>query len=150
MTAEASLRSDLEDVRRVHLDPAVLARHLRGGGPLAGVTAELFRLHRDGGPALQTSMFSVFQLMTEPYRRDEPDLAEKATTYLSAGPVDLVPVTEDVARRAAEVRARLGFGPGRCLQIATALETGAERYLTESSSLRRIADVRVLDLRSYL
>lgn len=146
----AALREDLADAGRVHLDPTVLARHLRGRPPHTELTAALFEVAADGGPALQTSSFSVFQLMAEPYRRGEAELAERAATYLSAGPVELVVVSEDVALRAAEVRARLGFGAGRCVQIATALETGADLYVVESSTLRRIAEVRILDLEAYL
>jgi predicted nucleic acid-binding protein len=146
----AAFREDVAGAGRVHLDPTVLARHLRGRPPHAELTAALFEVSADGGPALQTSAFSVFQLMAEPYRHGEAELAEKAATYLSAGPVELVVVSEDVALRAAEVRARLGFGPGRCVQIATALESGADRYLVDSSPLRRIAEVRILDLEGYL
>lgn len=143
-------RDDLSGAERLHLDPTVLARHFRGRPPHCKLTRALFALSEDDGPALQTSMFSLFQIMVEPYRRGEAELAERATSYLSAGPVELLPVSEGVARRAAEVRARLGFGPGRCVQIATALETGADRYLTESSTLRRIAEVRITDLEAYL
>ena len=64
--------------------------------------------------------------------------------------MELIPVSEEVATRSAEVRARLGTGPGRSVQIATALLAGADCYLTEGSSLRRIAEMRVLDLESYL
>lgn len=143
-------RDDLVVAERLHLDPTVLARHLRGRPPHCELTRALFALSEDDGPALQTSVFSLFQIVVEPYRRSEPELAERTSAYLSAGPVELVPVSEDVARRAAEVRARLGFGPGRSVQIATALESGADRYLTDSSTLRRIAEVRIMDLEAYL
>lgn len=143
-------RSDLSGIRRLHLDPSVLARHLRGERPHAELTRVLFQALEDGGPPAQTSTFSVFQLMVEPYRQGADELVRQAASYLSASSVELVPVTEEVARRAAEVRARLGSGPGRSMQIASALLGGADCYLTDSSSLRRIADVRVLEMRGYM
>lgn len=145
------LREDLTPAHRVHLDAPVLARHLRGEGRAAALTGALFDvLAEEGGPAAQTSTFSLFQLMVEPYRQGHDGLVRQASSYLSAGPVTLVPLSEEVAVRSAEVRASLGTGPGRSVQIATALLAEADCYLTEGSSLRRIAEMRVLDLDGYV
>lgn len=149
--ATERLREALASSRLLHLDPSVLARHFRGEGRPADLTRVLFEvMEADGAPAVQTSTFSLFQLMVEPYRRGREELVRQAASYLSAGPVELIPVSEDVATRSAEVRALLGTGPGRSVQIATALLRGADSYLTDGSSLRRIADMRVLDLAGFV
>lgn len=149
--AAERLREAIASSRLIHLDPSVLGRHLRGEGRPAALTRVLFDVvDAEGAPDAQTSTLSLFQLMVEPYRRGREELVRQAASYLSAGPVELVPVSEDVATRSAEVRARLGTGPGRSVQIATALLRGADCYLTDGSSLRRIADMRVVELDAFV
>ena len=133
----------------VHLDARVLARHLTATGPplptdfvLAGV--------REQRIAAQTSSLSLYQILAEVYRRDETKLAREVARGLRLhAHLELVPVDAEIAVQAAEVRARLGGRPERALQIATALVSGAEVYLTTGSGLRRIAGMRVLNIEDF-
>lgn len=147
----AAFRSRLAGVERIHLDAPVLARHLLGARPSLALTRPLFRELQEGETRAQTSAVSLYQILAEPYRHDAEQAALRAAKYLSTLPgLELIPVDHELARQAAEVRARLGTGTASSLQIATALSTGAGIYLTEGSSLRRIAGTAVVNLEVFL
>lgn len=152
MSARARFRDRIEEARRLHVDARVLAYHLlaRPKG-YAELTRLLFAGLTSGAVRAQSSSLSLFQLLSEPYRRGMGEEAERAARYLSAFPgLRLVPVTDAVARQAAEVRANLGGGVELAVQIATALAGDADQFLTEGSGLRRIAGVEVLNLEDFL
>ncbi len=105
---------------------------------------------RDGSIQGQTSAVALYQLLAEVYRRGEPERAATVARILEIhGGLTLVPVDSEVAVQAAQVRAQLGGRPERAMQIATALVSGAEIYLTEGSGLRRIVGMRVINLEDY-
>ena len=57
-----------------------------------------------------------------------------------------MPVDADVAERAADLRSRYKLKLPDALQIAAALETNCEAFLTNDIGLRSVTDLRVLVL----
>lgn len=150
MSRRARFRERLEEAGLVHVAPRPLAAHLVGRGRFVALTRLLFDTLEAGDVRAQTSSLTLYQLLAEPYRRGREEEAGRAADYLGAvRGLELVPVSAELARQAARVRARLGGRTERAIQIATALEAGAELYVDEDSGLRRIAGMRVLDLEDY-
>ena len=61
----------------------------------------------------------------------------------------MVPVSGTISRQAAQVMAQIGGGLTRAIQIATALSSDSEIYVTQRSALRRIAGLSVAQLDAY-
>lgn len=57
---------------------------------------------------------------------------------------DFVEITSAIARQAAEVRARYNLQLPDAFQIATALATGCDTFLTNDAQLKRVSDLRVV------
>lgn len=150
MSKRAAFHQRIEDARRIHIDPFVIAYHLIGQPPVVDLTRLLFTSIRSGRVRAQTSALSIYQLLTEPYREGEDALAERAFRYLGGHPgLEIVPVTAAVSRQAAEVQARLGGTPERAIQVATALLGGAKAYVGHKTTLRRIAGMEIISLDDY-
>ncbi len=146
----ARLRARLANARRVHIDAPVLACHLLGTERYLELTRLLFACLDAGETTGQTSAISLYQILAEPYRRAQPQLAETALKGLaSCTDLEIVPVTSEIAAQAANARAQLGGRVERAIQISTAVDRGADLYLTLGSTLRRIAGVQVEDLDDY-
>lgn len=147
MADRRSLRERLGEPALVHVGARVLAFHLLGTERYLAATRALFAALRDGAFAGQASTWSFYQLLAEPYRREAAERVDDVVRRLTVSPgLEWIPVTSDVARAAAQVRARLGGSAGRAVQIATALEREADVFLTEGSGLRRIAGTAVVNL----
>lgn len=144
------LQEILTEAKRVHIDASVLGLHLMGHPRYTPLTRMLFRLMSENHVRALTSAMSLYQLLVEAYRRGEPDIARKVEQYLTTIPgLDVIPVSATIARQASEVRAQLGGTTERAIQIATALGGNVEVYLTQHSSFRRVAGMRVESMDLY-
>lgn len=150
MSRRARFRERLEAEGLVHVDARVLAHHLLGAERYTPLTRLLFAGVEEGAVSTQTSAVSLYQLLAEPYRRRREEDARRAADWLTAlRGLEVVPVSPEIARRAAQVRARLGGRAERALQIATAVEREADVLLVQGSGIRRVAATAVLDLDDF-
>jgi predicted nucleic acid-binding protein len=146
----ASLEARLAAASLVHIDASVFAHHLVASPEYVDLTRTVFDLLSADRMAGQTSAVSLYQILAEPYRRGESGTAEDVGKRLSGCPgLDVVPVTAEIAAQAAQAQAQLGGRIERAIQIATAVDGGADLYLTEGSRLRRIAGIPVADLKEF-
>ena len=141
------LLEELPEGAVVHVDARVFALYLLGHKSIGDQVDAVMKVAGSGDLSVQTSVVTLYQILAEVYRCGRPDLAAEVAKILEVHPrVSLVPATTDVTIQAAEVRAQLGGGPERAIQIATALRKGAKAYLTTGSGLRRIAGMSVFNL----
>ncbi len=151
MSLRARFTDRLERARRVHVDARVLAYHLLARPPFSDLSRLLLEGLRAGRIEGQTSALTVYQLLTEPYRTGAEEAASRVARYVSAFPgLEILPVTTEVARQAAQVQARLGGRAERSVQVATALAGDADLFVTQGSGLKRIAGMEVLDLEDFV
>jgi predicted nucleic acid-binding protein len=145
----AGLAERLARAELVHVDARVFALHLIGRGPTRQ-TDIAFSGIAGGSIKAQTSSLTLYQILAEVYRQGRPASARDVARNMRLYPrLEIVSASPEIAIQAAEVRARLGGRPERALQIATALVSGAELYLTSGSGLRRIAGMRVLNVEDF-
>ena len=90
-----------------------------------------------------TSILTLMEVSVRPLTLGMMGLVESHEQLISRR-MDVFDVDRGVARRAAELRARYRFRPMDSLQLATALEYGAEWFLTNDSALTRCDDIRVV------
>ena len=150
MSDTARFEQALREAGVVHVDACVLALHLTGEPRYLPLTRALLAGLGRGDFEGRTSAVSLYQLLVEPFRSGQEIEAEAIEAYLAAFPgLTIIPVTADIARQAAQVRAQLGGSVERALHIATALGTDAEVFVTQRSALRRIAGMGVEQLETY-
>ena len=137
----------LEDHDLVHLDASVLALHAAGVPSALPFTRALFRAMEAGEVVGQTSALSLYQLLVESYRRGEESTAARIEQLIGSIPgLRVIPLDGRIARQAAQVRAQIGGRVERSVQLATALSEGADLFLAQRSSLRRVAGMAIESL----
>jgi len=94
-----------------------------------------------------TSSVTITECLTQPYRVKDFTLAAQYMVLFRNFPhLSVVPVTDDIAERAAFLRASQNLKTPDALQLATALLSGANFFLTNDQSLSSIHDVPILIL----
>ena len=150
MNRKNNFRQMLVEAGVVYVDAGVLALHLAGDPHYLPLTRVVLGGLRDGEFEGRTSAVTVYQLLVEPYRSGHEQTAERVEMLMAALPgLEIVPVSPTIARQAAQVKAQIGGGLTRAIQIATALAGDAEIYVTQRSALRRIAGLRVAQLDAH-
>ena len=147
MSESARFEELLQDHDLVHLDASVLALHAAAVAGTLPLTRSLFRAMETGQVSAQTSALSLYQLLVESYRRGEESTAARIEQLIGSIPgLRVIPLDGRIARQAAQVRAQIGGRVERSVQLATALSEGADLFLAQRSSLRRVAGMAVESL----
>lgn len=150
MNEVAAFRKVLAEAGIVYVDAGVLALHLVGDARYLPLTRAILAGLRDGDFTAFTSAITIYQVLVEPYRSGQEATAERAEALIAAlQGLEVVPVSATIARQAAQVKAQIGGGLPRAIQIATALAGDSEIYVTRRSTLRRIAGLGVAQLDAY-
>jgi predicted nucleic acid-binding protein len=134
------------------IDSSVVLAYLTGGLPGGSRAEELF----DGyiatarNPA-SLSMVTVAEILVRPFRRGPAAIATAEAFLQHFGDIRLVPVTYDIAREAARLRAASDLPMPDALIVASALMLGADMIVTDdrawSSRLGDVApDLEILQL----
>src|SRR4030042_2674309 len=92
-----------------------------------------------------TSTVTVTECLTQPYRLKDFTLAAQYMALFRNFPhLSVVPVTDDIAERAAFLRAHQNLKTPDALQLATALLSGSRFFLTNDETLTSVKDIPIL------
>ena len=126
----------------IGLDTSVFIYHLEAHPDYQPLTQELLAGVEIGQWKAITSTVTVMELTVRPWQLDRPAVAREYEALLAHFPnLVLADVTRDVARQAAQLRARYRVRPADALQVATALIHGATAFVTNDRSLTRLAPI---------
>jgi predicted nucleic acid-binding protein len=126
----------------IGLDTAIFIYHLETHPRYRPLTQELLAGIQAGRQTAITSTVTVMELTVRPWHVGRPAVAREYEVLLVHFPhLALADVTRDVARRAAQLRARYRLRPADALQVATALVHGAMAFVTNDRRLRRLTPV---------
>ena len=133
----------------IGLDTSVFIYHLEAHPVYLSLTRELLAGVEAGRWTAVISTVTVMELTVRPWQLDRPAVARAYEALLVHFPhLILADVTRDVARRAAQLRARYRIRPADALQVATALIHEATAFVTNDQLLTRLSpalDVVMLD-----
>lgn len=87
------------------------------------------------------------EVLVQPYRCGDKDLAEKYREILLYSDNLLTfPVSNEIADKAAELRAKYKIRTPDAIQVATALHGEASIYLTNDKNLKKIQEIDIITL----
>jgi predicted nucleic acid-binding protein len=90
-------------------------------------------------------------VLTAPLRAKNTRLTQAYRRFFrEAANVERIPLTQEIADRAAILRADVGLATADAIIAATALESDCEALLTNDRDLRRVSGLRVLLVEDYL
>jgi len=143
------LRERLAGHAVIGLDTAIFIYHLEAHPRYRPLTQELLAGIQSGRQTAITSTVTVMELTVRPWQVGRPAVAREYEVLLvHFSHLTLADVTRDVARRAAQLRARYRLRPADALQVATALVHGATAFVTNDrrlTRLRPLLDIIILD-----
>ena len=107
----------------------------------------LFERIEHGQTTAVTSAVSLLEVLVEPYRREDHGLVQSFYALLPGySGLKWLPVTLEVADRAARFRARYRLSTPDAIQIATALDAGATGFIGNDKSLKKVQEIECLAL----
>lgn len=133
----------------IGLDTSIWIYHLEGNERYLPLTTQILSAVQSGRPRGIISVVTVMELTVRPYRIQQPEVAARYEALLYHFPnARMIDVTQDIARRAAQLRGTYSLRSVDALHVATSLTAGATAWVTNDQGLRRLTplmDVIILD-----
>jgi predicted nucleic acid-binding protein len=143
------LAQKLTKLGMVGIDTPVFIYHLEAHDKYLTLTQKCFSSLENGKWHGITSPITLMEINVHPWRVGREDVARKYETLLMNFPnLEIVNIDRDVARVAAQLRARFDVRPPDALQVAVCLASGGKGFLTNDhrlSVLQPLTEIIVLD-----
>jgi predicted nucleic acid-binding protein len=98
-----------------------------------------------------TSTITLAECLVQPFRAKALELAARYKTLFRDFPhLSVIPVSEEIAEKAAWLRAQYQIKTPDAIQLATALDSGCHVFLTNDEDLPEPEEIRVLVLNRFL
>jgi predicted nucleic acid-binding protein len=91
------------------------------------------------GDRLCTSVFTVGEVLTGLYKREEHQLASHVREAFRSPQIELIPYTSETADRYARIRASHRVSPADAIHLACAASVGVDLFLTNDGRLQPLA-----------
>ena len=145
MVGASSTKGLPTERERIGLDTNVFIYFLADHPRYGSWCASLFDLIERGHNPAVTSTVTLLELLVQPYRDQQEELAQKIFALTSTYPkLEWVPLTMNLADRAAELRARYRLSTPDAIQLATALGHKAMRFYGNDRGLRRVKEIECI------
>ncbi len=135
----------------VAFDTAPLIYYLQENPQYMAVADEFFNAIDRGLARGTTSVLTLLEVLVVPLREGRHGLANQYRQLLMSAPgVTLHAIDEVICERAANLRAKYGWlRTPDALQVATAIEHGADVMVTNDDRWRRLTEIQVVVLNQY-
>ncbi|MCJ7661546.1 MAG: PIN domain-containing protein [Anaerolineales bacterium] len=136
----------------IGLDTSIFIYHLEAQPTYIPFTREIFTGIESGQMSAATSVITLMELTVHPWKMGRQDVARKYEALLAHFPnLRLFNIDRNVARRAAQLRAKFRIHPSDALQVATCLVHDASPFITKDSRLSQLQPVlHILILDDYV
>lgn len=132
------------DVARIFLDTAPVIYHVEGHPTWAPRVLPVFAAIDRGTIIGVTSTITLAECLIQPLRTGANDLAQRFRDLLTKGRNTKCVGVDDCVELAAHIRAKYNVLLADAFQIAAAIQSGSDSFLTNDLALQRITEVRVL------
>jgi predicted nucleic acid-binding protein len=136
-------------MNRVYLDACLIIYLVETASPFHESAAKLVARFRSQDPKRRiiTSRLSRIECRTLPLRNGNCDLLQRYDAFFEQIHLVVADVSHHIIERATDLRARYGFRTPDAIHLATALDEGADVFLTGDEGLARCAEITVEMLR---
>ena len=137
----------LRGVTRLFLDTAPLIYFVEKNPSFLNIVRPVFNRIDAGDLTAVTSVVTLAECLIYPYRSGQMDVVKAFTDLIVSGPNTVfIPLDQGIAQQSAELRARYNLALPDALQIAAALSTSCDAFLTNDIRLKRVTELDMIVL----
>lgn len=130
---------------QVFLDTAPLIFWVEANPVYEQIVDSVFEMIESGQLRAVTSPISLAESLIHPIRKGNQLVVNAFTNVITSGANTVfVTIDEKIARKAAELRVKYNFKLPDSLQLAVAIESGCESFLTNDHQLKQVSEINVI------
>ena len=147
-----TLSEEIVRINSIFIDTAPIIYYIEAHpqfGPLAKEVVSAFQLEN---LTAYSSVITLAEVLPKPIESGDEKLAGKFAEFLKHGRnLTMIEISEGMAEAAGKLRGRYPFlKTVDAIQLAAALDVGAEVFLTNDAKLKQFKELKVLVLKDYL
>jgi Predicted nucleic acid-binding protein, contains PIN domain len=133
------------------LDTMAFIYHFEENKDYLPFTRTLFELIEDGRIEGKTSVTTRLEILVKPEEEGNEILADEYKLILENFPhLEVIPIDAEVADLASVIRAKYKFRTPDAIQLATSILKGAQAFVTNDESLKKVKEIEVVVMREVL
>jgi predicted nucleic acid-binding protein len=133
--------------KNVFLDSAPLIYFIEGHSEYQNALIPIFEANDKGNFRFITSSITLLEVLVKPMRENQLKIVEQYKKILSDAPgIEIFEISNIIAIKAAELRAKYNLRTPDALQIATAIENNADYFLTNDMRLKPVKEINSITL----
>ena len=137
----------LQGITRLFIDTAPLIYYVEQNRQYFSLVDVVFDLIIDGAIEAITSPITLSECLVMPYRQNRPDLEQQFIDVIVGGENTIfTSIDESTGKQAAQIRSRYNVALPDALQIAVAINSRCEGFLTNDLQLKRVDELSILVL----
>jgi predicted nucleic acid-binding protein len=145
------LTEELKVHKRVAIDTNLFIYLMEKHPDYFIIAREIFQQIEKGQIYGITSMLILTEVLTKPLKDNNEILYRSYKAVINTFPNLFVKVVDyDICSLAAEIRAKYGFKTPDAIFIATAIEEGADAFITNDIRLKNLDEINSIVLNDYL
>ena len=122
--------------KRIFLDTSPLIYFIEGNIKYQKFLDSIFELNINRNIDFVTSSLTLIEVLVQPLRLNRLDVVEKYETILTeSDTIEIIDLNISISRLAAEIRAKYNFKTPDSIQIATAIYSSSDFFLTNDKNL---------------
>ena len=147
-----TLSEELSRINSLFIDTAPVIYYIEAHpqfGPLARVVVSTFQAEN---LSAYSSVITLAEVLPKPTKTGDERLAKKFAEFLKHGKnLTMIEISEGIAEAAGKLRGRYPFlKTVDAIQLAGALDVGAEAFVTNDLKLQQFKELKDLILKDYL
>lgn len=133
--------------RRLYIETTPLIYYVEANPTYITKMDAILTAVENGPLEVCSAVITLTEVLIHPLRQGNAALAQQYRDLLvNNDDLRLLPITVDIAEAAADLRAHYGLRTPDALHVAAAISAGCDSFLTNDSSLKRVAEIGVLVL----
>jgi predicted nucleic acid-binding protein len=137
----------LQGISRLFLDTAPVIYYVERSSIYFPLVDSIFDLIIDGAIEATTSPITLAECLIMPYRQNQVDLEQVFIDVILGGEnTSCFLIDEEVGKQAAKLRANYNLTLPDAFQIAIAIQSGCDSFLTNDLQLKRVTELPILVL----
>lgn len=147
-----TLTGELGRASSLFIDTAPIIYYIEAHPQFGPLAKEVFDSFLSGRITAYSSVLTLTEVLSKPIESGDAKLARKFSDFLEYGKnLKLMEITLTIAKRAGILRGNYSILRALdAIQIAAALDAGADVFITNDKKLKRMKEIKVLVLSDYL
>ncbi len=146
------LTDELVSLNSIFLDTAPVIYYIEAHPEYGPLMKEVIACFQSGERTVYTSVITITEVLPHPVSLNKEELVKKFMEFLRKGrDINLVDISSNIAEQAGRLRGKYkSLRTMDAIQIAAAVDTDANAFLTNDIKLKQVKEIKVIVLKDYL